>query len=293
MVLSLLGSMAAGGAQAYAQKRAAEVDRENKMRELIFSREIEDEFSKRVEERRSRAEQAMYERNRADKLSDEETSFGRVLQRDELSHGRTLQRDELQHGRNVALADRRYGQQVSLAQMRQEGRSAVDPKRMAELDKDIRKLDADIYKIERDLNDPMKMHQREASERYLAQLRQERRNKEQALILANDAQQNVQFVRAARQSQEAPAVEQSSPVVRQSSPAVEQREPIRPDPAPRARPLIERPTNDPNQEIRTLQARRQQIIDELATLHNIVGGEGRRVQLEQELDRIERRLGEL
>src|SRR5690554_6715459 len=174
MVLSLLGSMAAGGAQAYAQKRAAEVDRENKMRELIFSREIEDEFSKRVEERRSRAEQAIYERNRADKLSDEETSFGRVLQRDELQHGRTLERDELQHGRNVSLSDRRHGQQVSLAQMRQEGRPAVDSKRMAELDKDIRKLDADIYKIERDLNDPMKMHQREASERYLAQLRRER-----------------------------------------------------------------------------------------------------------------------
>lgn len=286
MVLSLLGSMAAGGVQAYAQKRAAEVDRENKMRELIFSREIEDEFSKRVEERRSRAEQAIYERNRADKLSDEETSFGRTLQRDELQHGRTLERDELQHGRKVSLADRRYGQQVSLAQMRQEGRPAVDSKRMAELDKDIRKLDADIYKIERDLNDPMKMHQREASERYLAQLRRERRDKEQALILANDAQQNVQFVRAPRQSQEAPVVEQSSP-------AVEQRERIRPDPAPRARPLIEQPTNDPNQEIRTLQARRQQIIDELATLNNIVGGEGRRVQLEQELQRIERRLGGL
>lgn len=280
MVFSLLGSMAAGGAQAYAAKHAAEVNAENKLREKLFLPEIEDEYKKRVEERKAQREQTIYERNRADKLTDAETEFGRITQRDDQQHSRTLERDDLRHKRTLERDDLQHKRNTALsANRRGAAGTSDDAKQLTQLSKDISKLDADIYKIERDLNDPMKIHQREASERYLNRLKQERRDKEQALILADDARESVNFVRADR----------SPPASQPQTPSIEEVT------RPQAKPLLqqEQPPNDTQQEARTLLARRQRILDELENAPDIPGSRGHRTQLEHQLKSTERRLQQI
>lgn len=77
MAIGLLGMMAAGGAQAYAQQRNREVDQYNQMVSAVFNAELQDLYNQRVEQRRAAREDAVHERSRGELAADRAVQFER------------------------------------------------------------------------------------------------------------------------------------------------------------------------------------------------------------------------